>query len=164
MKLLIIAFFTLTFLKSFAQNAKEIVKLADQKMRGSTMQAEISIKTIRPTWSREMQCKIWMKGNQLSMIMITSPAKDKGIVFLKKKKEVWNWIPALERTIKLPPSMMSQSWMGTDFTNDDLVKESSIIEDYNKLVPMVVETPGLYDMLRRNRLIKCNKYQIICPG
>lgn len=130
MKLLIIAFFTLTFLKSFAQNAKEIVKLADQKMRGSTMQAEISIKTIRPTWSREMQCKIWMKGNQLSMIMITSPAKDKGIVFLKKKKEVWNWIPALERTIKLPPSMMSQSWMGTDFTNDDLVKESSIIEDY----------------------------------
>jgi outer membrane lipoprotein-sorting protein len=130
MKLLIIAFFTLTFLKSFAQNAKEIVKLADQKMRGSTMQAEISIKTIRPTWSREMQCKVWMKGNQLSMIMITSPAKDKGIVFLKKKKEVWNWIPALERTIKLPPSMMSQSWMGTDFTNDDLVKESSIIEDY----------------------------------
>jgi outer membrane lipoprotein-sorting protein len=131
MKLLIIVFLFFSFLKSFSPNAKEIVKLADQKMRGSTMQAEISIKTIRPTWNREMQCKIWMKGNQLSMILIKSPAKDKGIAFLKKKKEVWNWIPALERTIKLPPSMMSQSWMGTDFTNDDLVKESSVVEDYN---------------------------------
>jgi outer membrane lipoprotein-sorting protein len=64
------------------------------------------------------------------MILITAPAKDKGIAFLKRKKEVWNWVPTLERSIKLPPSMMSQSWMGTDFTNDDLVKESSVVEDY----------------------------------
>jgi outer membrane lipoprotein-sorting protein len=64
------------------------------------------------------------------MIQITAPAKDKGVAFLKRKKEVWNWVPTLERSIKLPPSMMSQSWMGTDFTNDDLVKESSIIVDY----------------------------------
>lgn len=115
----------------FAQTAKEIVQKADDKMRGNTMQAELTIKTIRPTWSREMQCKTWMKGNTLAMIQIISPAKDKGIAFLKRKKEVWNWMPALERTIKLPPSMMSQSWMGTDFTNDDLVKESSIVEDYD---------------------------------
>lgn len=100
-------------------------------MRGSTMEAEILIKTIRPTWSREMQCKIWEKGNDLALILILSPVRDKGISFLKRKKEVWNWLPTLERTIKLPPSMMSQSWMGTDFTNDDLVKESSIVEDYN---------------------------------
>lgn len=64
------------------------------------------------------------------MVLVLSPAKDKGISFLKKGKEVWNWMPALERSIKLPPSMMNQSWMGTDFTNDDLVKESSIVEDY----------------------------------
>ena len=114
-----------------AQTAKEIVQKADEKMRGATMQAEMIIKTIRPTWSREMQCKTWMKGNNLAMIFIVAPAKDKGIAFLKRKKEVWNWMPALERTIKLPPSMMSQSWMGTDFTNDDLVKESSIVQDYN---------------------------------
>jgi len=117
-------------MNAFGQDAKEIVRQSDQKIRGSTLQAEISIKTIRPNWSREMQCKVWTKGNYLSVILITAPAKDKGIVFLKRKKEVWNWIPALERTIKLPPSMMSQSWMGTDFTNDDLVKESSIVEDY----------------------------------
>jgi hypothetical protein len=111
-------------------DARDIVKRADQKMRGSTMQAELLIKTIRPTWSREMQCKIWEKGNELALILIQAPVRDKGISFLKRKKEVWNWLPTLERTIKLPPSMMSQSWMGTDFTNDDLVKESSIVDDY----------------------------------
>jgi len=117
-----------------AQTAGEIVQKADEKMRGSTMQAEMIIKTIRPAWSREMQCKTWMKGNNLAMILIQSPAKDKGIAFLKRKKEVWNWMPALERTIKLPPSMMSQNWMGTDFTNDDLVKESSVVEDYTHTI------------------------------
>jgi outer membrane lipoprotein-sorting protein len=114
----------------FGQNALEIVRKADEKMRGSTMQAELTIKTIRPTWSREMQSKIWMKGNDEAIIIIQSPAKDKGIAFLRRKKEVWNWMPALERVIKLPPSMMNQNWMGTDFTNDDLVRESSIVDDY----------------------------------
>ena len=99
-------------------------------MRGNTSQAIITIKTIRPSWSRTMTVKTWMKGTDLAMILIQSPAKDKGIVFLKRKKEVWNWMPVLEKTIKLPPSMMSQSWMGTDFTNDDLVKESSVVDDY----------------------------------
>lgn len=117
-----------------AQTAKEIVQKADEKMRGTTSQVELTIKTIRPTWTRSMDVKAWMKGSDFSMILIQSPAKDKGIVFLKRKKEVWNWMPALERTIKLPPSMMSQSWMGTDFTNDDLVKESSIINDYNHTI------------------------------
>ncbi len=69
------------------------------------------------------------------MVLLTAPAKDKGVAFLKRKKEVWNWYPTLERVIKLPPSMMNQSWMGTDFTNDDLVRESSIINDYtHKLI------------------------------
>lgn len=74
--------------------------------------------------------KAWTKGEDYSMILITSPAREKGTVFLKRIKEVWNWIPAIERNIKLPPSMMSQSWMGTDFTNDDLVKEASSVSDY----------------------------------
>lgn len=78
--------------------------------------------------------KSWTKGNKLAMILVTAPAKDKGTVFLKRDKEVWNWIPSIERSIKLPPSMMSQSWMGTDFTNDDLVKESSVIEDYTHTI------------------------------
>ena len=114
----------------FAQSATEVVKIADEKMRGKTSLGELTIITTRPTWSREMDVKTWIKGSAYSMILIQSPPRDKGIVFLKRKKEVWNWMPILERTIKLPPSMMANSWMGTDFTNDDLVKESSAVEDY----------------------------------
>lgn len=112
------------------QDATEIVKTADARMRGKTSQAQITIQTVRPGWTREMKVKTWMKGTDLAMILIQSPAKERGIVYLKRRKEVWNWLPSLEKIIKLPPSMMSQSWMGTDFTNDDLVKESSIVFDY----------------------------------
>ncbi|MFN8688410.1 MAG: outer membrane lipoprotein-sorting protein, partial [Cyclobacteriaceae bacterium] len=110
--------------------AEEIVRKTDENMRGNTLQAEMVIRTLRPTWTREMGVKTWMKGGDYAMILITAPAKEKGVAFLKRTKEVWNWVPTLERSIKLPPSMMSQSWMGTDFTNDDLVKESSVVKDY----------------------------------
>lgn len=112
-------------------SAKDIVEKADDNMHGETSKADISISIIRPTWSREMHMKAWSKGDDYSMILVTSPSKEKGTVFLKRIKEVWNWIPAIERTIKLPPSMMSQSWMGTDFTNDDLVREASTVLDYD---------------------------------
>lgn len=115
---------------AWSQSADEILQKADKKMRGSSSQAILIIKTVRPTWSRELTMKVWMKGKDLALLNVQAPAKEKGIIFLKRKKEVWNWIPTLERTIKLPPSMMSNSWMGTDFTNDDLVRESSITEDY----------------------------------
>lgn len=114
-----------------AQDATEIIRKADEKARGKTSIASITIQIIRPNWTREMKVKGWTKSNDLSIILVTEPVKDKGVVYLKRKKEVWNWIPSIERNIKLPPSMMSQSWMGTDFTNDDLVKEASIVEDYN---------------------------------
>jgi len=117
-------------LPGVCQSAKDLVKKAEENGRGHSSYAEIKIQTVRPKWSREMQLKAWSKGNHLSMILVTAPSKEKGIAFLKKGKEIWNWIPSLERNVKLPPSMMSQSWMGTDFTNDDLVKESSILEDY----------------------------------
>jgi outer membrane lipoprotein-sorting protein len=107
------------------------MRKADEKMRGNSSKAELTFKTIRSTWTREMTVKTWSKGKDLAMIMVTLPAKEKGIVFLKRKKEVWNWIPVLERVIKLPPSMMANSWMGTDFSNDDLVKESSVVDDYS---------------------------------
>lgn len=130
MRQLLFFLFCLYTCVGFSQSALEIVKKMDQKMRGNTSQAEMIIKTVRPTWSREMQVKTWMKGTSYAMILVQAPIKEKGIVFLKRKKEVWNWMPTLERTIKLPPSMMANSWMGTDFTNDDLVKESSVVEDY----------------------------------
>ncbi len=127
----IMLLFSLAILQpSLAQDAKEIMVKMNNKLRGNTSKSEMSLKIIRPSWTREMKMKSWAKANSYAMVLITYPAKEKGIVFLKRNKEIWNWIPSIERNIKLPPSMMMQSWMGTDFTNDDLVNESSIINDY----------------------------------
>ncbi|HEY8782458.1 MAG TPA: outer membrane lipoprotein-sorting protein [Mucilaginibacter sp.] len=113
-----------------AQTAKEIVTKAEDNIRGLTSITEMTIQIKRPAWTRTMSMKGWTKGEQYSMIVVTAPAKDAGTVFLKRVKEIWNWLPNIERVVKLPPSMMAQSWMGTDFTNDDLVKASSRIDDY----------------------------------
>lgn len=130
---LMIVFFTFSiFINVGAQilTAKEIVKKADDKSRGLTSQGEMVMIIVRPTWTRSVTLKSWQKGTNYSMILINAPAKDKGQVFLKIKTDMWNWVPSIEKMIKIPPSMMMQSWMGSDFTNDDLVKESSVITDY----------------------------------
>lgn len=111
-------------------SATEILRRADENQRGKTSESEMVIRTVRPGWSREMILHAWLKGDDLALLRILSPARDRGVVYLKRKKEVWNWIPVLERVIKLPPSMMSQGWMGTDFTHDDLVHESSVVKEY----------------------------------
>lgn len=116
---------------------KEIVAKADAKLKGKTSQAEIKMSIVRPKWTRELQLKSWSKGDDLALILITAPARDKGAAFLKRGKEIWNWQPSIDRSIKLPPSMMSQSWMGSDFTNDDLVQQSSVVDDFtHKLLGM----------------------------
>jgi outer membrane lipoprotein-sorting protein len=86
---------------------------------------------VRPDWKREITMKGWSLGRDYSLILITAPARDKGQAFLKRDNEMWNWQPSIDRVVKLPPSMMMQSWMGSDFKNDDLVKESSIVRDYD---------------------------------
>ncbi len=114
-----------------AQNADEIVKKADDKMRGEkSSYSEMTMKIIRPDWERTLSFKSWTKGTDLSMALITAPAKEKGQTFLKRGNEMWNWIPDINRMIKLPPSMLSQGWMGSDYTNDDLLNQSSIVNDY----------------------------------
>jgi outer membrane lipoprotein-sorting protein len=116
------------------EDAKEIVRISDARVRGSTMKGQMTIKIVRPDYTRSMSMNIWTKGAHYALILVTDPAKDKGTSYLKRVKEVWDWVPTLERTIKLPPSMMSQSWMGTDFTNDDLVKETSVVDDYDQTI------------------------------
>lgn len=111
--------------------AKEIIQKADDKNRGLSSQGEMTMTIIRPDWTRSVSMKTWSKGKEYSLVLITDPAKDKGQVFLKLKNDMWNWIPAIDKLIKIPPSMMLQSWMGSDFTNDDLVRESSIVIDYS---------------------------------
>jgi len=111
-------------------SATEIVRRMDEKLRGETSRGEMKMTIVRPTWEREVQMKTWSRGDEYSLILITAPARDRGAAFLKRDKEIWNWQPSIDRTIKLPPSMMMQSWMGSDFTNDDLVQQSSIVKDY----------------------------------
>lgn len=119
-------------LPSFTQSltATDVIRKAEDKVRGSSNRAEIKMTVVRPTWSREMTMKSWAKGEDLALILVIAPARDRGIAYLKRGKELWNWQPSIDRIIKLPPSMMLQSWMGSDFTNDDLVKESSSVNDY----------------------------------
>lgn len=113
-----------------AQDATEIVRQANDRMQGESNQSEMVMQIVRPTWTREIAMKSWARGTEYSLVLVTAPARDQGSAFLKRKKELWNWQPTIDRVIKMPPSMMMQSWMGSDFTNDDLVKESSVVEDY----------------------------------
>ena len=113
-----------------AQDATEIVQKADKKMRGESSRAEITMEIIRPAWQRTLSLKAWSKGTDYSLIVVTAPARDEGTAYLKRGNEIWNWLPDINRTVKMPPSMMSQSWMGSDFSNNDLVEESSIVTDY----------------------------------
>lgn len=122
-------------LGGFAQDAIDIIRKAEEKMRGKeSAYTEMTIETIRPKWTRSMSLKSWGKGDHYSLMVLTAPAKDAGTAFLKRGKEVWNWMPSIERSIKMPPSMMSQSWMGTDMSNDDLVRESSSVRDYTHAI------------------------------
>ena len=130
MKNIITAFILMLAFQSFGQTAKELIQKADDKMQGNSNKSEMRMTIVRPDWKREVTMKGWALGREYSLILITAPARDKGSAFLKRDKEMWNWQPSIDRVIKLPPSMMLQSWMGSDFTNDDLVKESSMVNDY----------------------------------
>ena len=133
-KLLLIFLFFLTF-NICAQDADQILKNSEEKIQGiKSSYQEMMIKIVRPKWSKEMTMKGWSIGEDYFASVVLSPAKEKGTVFLKRENEVWNYIPSIERTIKLPPSMMMQNWMGTDFTNDDLVQRSSITDDYTNTI------------------------------
>jgi outer membrane lipoprotein-sorting protein len=113
------------------ETAYNIVKKADEKMRGEKSSVStLTMEIIRPTWTRSVSFKSWTLGADYSLVFITAPAKEKGQSFLKRKNEMWNWNPAINRVIKLPPSMLAQGWMGSDFTNDDLLNQSSIVVDY----------------------------------
>lgn len=120
----------LSFQLAQAQSAKEIVDKSNQNMQGDTNESVMIMQIVRPEWTREISMKSWAKGSDYSLVLITAPARDQGAAFLKRKQELWNWQPTINRVIKMPPSMMMQSWMGSDFTNDDLVKQSSIADDY----------------------------------
>jgi outer membrane lipoprotein-sorting protein len=122
---------------AMAQDPVAILKKSEEIRRGTeSAQAEMTMTIVRPSWKRSMSLKAWNKGDEHALILVTAPARDKGMSTLKIDDEVWNYMPTIGRTVKLSRSMMSQSWMGSDFTNNDLVQEISIINDYDhKMLP-----------------------------
>lgn len=135
MKPLIITFgfLVVTFSSVFSQalSAADIIRKADEKFKGEmTGYSVMSMTIVRPTWERTVGFRSWSKEDDFALTLITEPAREKGQTFLKRKNEMWSWNPAINRLIKLPPSMMSQGWMGSDYTNDDILRESSVVDDY----------------------------------
>jgi outer membrane lipoprotein-sorting protein len=112
------------------QDAKDIVEKSYNKMRGKNSYSQMEMKIVRPSWERTISFKTWTKGTEYSLALITEPAREEGKTYLKRGNDMWSWSPSINRMTKLPPSMMSQGWMGSDYTNDDLINEASIVEDY----------------------------------
>lgn len=127
----------------YGQNAADIIEGMEERMRGDSNYAEMTMTIERPRFTRDVSMRSWAIGNDFSLIVITAPARDQGTAFLKRHNEIWNYVPNIDRTIKMPPSMMSQSWMGSDFTNDDLVRESSTVDDYeHRIIETNAEIEG----------------------
>ncbi len=121
----------------FAQSgsAKEIVRRADDKFSGErTGYSVMSMTVVRPAWQRTIEFKSWTLESEYALTLITAPAREKGQSFLKRGTGMWSWNPTISRLIKLPPSMMSQGWMGSDYTNDDILRESSVVDDYEHIL------------------------------
>lgn len=114
--------------------ARELVDEANKLLRGQSSHSKISMRITTPKWKRTLEIEAWNYGREKSLMRIHSPAKERGNVTLKIGKELWNWLPSVERVIKIPPSMMHASWMGSDFTYEDVVKADSIVKDYDHKV------------------------------
>ena len=114
-----------------SENAELIVEKAFDYWRGMSSVSMFSMEISRPDFQREMVMKGWTKGRDKALFFVEAPPKDYGNGSLKKGREMWSYNPKINRVIKIPPSMMSQSWMGSDFSNDDLAKSDGILEDYH---------------------------------
>lgn len=122
-----------------AGEAHEIIKKVDENFRGKNIYMQLNMKVVSMGHERVMKMQSYSQGTKKSFVKIIYPPKDEGITFLSLDREMWQYVPKIERIIKIPPSMMLQKWMGSDITNDDMVKQSSIVEDYE---PKIIKREG----------------------
>lgn len=120
----------------------EIIDGVDRLMRGESSAGRMRMEIDTENWSRSIEMSVWSLGTEYSLIRVDSPPREAGTATLKVENEVWNYLPRADRTIKIPPSMMLGSWMGSHVTNDDLVKESRIIEDYDIVISFEGDRDG----------------------
>lgn len=112
-------------------SAREIIDRVDRLLRGESSRGVATMEVVTEHWERSLTLEVWSLGTEYSLVKVTSPAKEAGTATLKAQDDIWNYLPKVDRTIKIPASMMMGSWMGSHFTNDDLVKESRLVEDYD---------------------------------
>ena len=125
------------------RDAKSLIDKMEALYRGESSKATMTMKVETPQYSRTMQMESSSVGQQDAFIRILSPKKDRGISTLKLDQEMWNFFPKINKVIKVPPSMMMGSWMGSDFTNDDLVKQTTLTQEYDL---QLTETPTEYNI------------------
>ena len=128
--LLILSFCVLAPAQEPTPDVETIIKQLDQLYRSETSHAEMEMHIVTPHWERTLAMTVWSKGMDKTFIRITAPKKEQGVATLRIGNEMWNYLPKTNKVMKIPPSMMMGSWMGSDFTNDDLVRESSMLDDY----------------------------------
>ncbi len=116
---------------AIAQETTEIVRRAYFKMQGVSQYSQMTMQIMRPRWTRTIQMKFASKGTDYALVLITAPAKEQGQAFLMIKNQLWMYNPSVNSLVKLGPSMMSQGWMGSDYSNDELLNEGAIIKDYD---------------------------------
>jgi outer membrane lipoprotein-sorting protein len=114
-----------------AGEADLIIQKVEENARGKDAYMKMRMEITSRRHERSITMESWAVGKKKSFTKILEPSRDRGITFLNLDKQMWQYVPKVERIIKIPPSMMLQSWMGSDFTNDDLVKQSSIVDDYS---------------------------------
>ena len=114
-----------------AERAKALIDDMEALYRGDISKALITMQVVTPQYQRSMEMESLNQGRDNAFIRILSPKKDRGIATLKLDQEMWNYFPKINKVIKVPPSMMMGSWMGSDFTNDDLVKQTTLTEEYD---------------------------------
>ena len=138
--------FISTFDAAFAEqpDVKIIIDTIDKLYRSKTSRGQIDMTIITPDWERTFSIEAYTDGMDKTFIHIISPKKDQGIATLRVKDEMWNFFPKIGKVMKIPPSMMTGAWMGSDFTNDDLVKESTLLRDYNFRLMDKEGEAGLY--------------------
>jgi len=118
------------FIKDGKLDLDAVIEYVEDMYRSKSSISQMTLIVTKPRQTREVAMKVWTRGKEKALIVIESPAREKGTATLKVKKNMWNYLPRIKRTIRIPPSMMLASWMGSDFTNDDLVREASYREDY----------------------------------
>ena len=128
--LLLLVYSLLAEVPSAEISSQQILDKIDKMWRGKSSIGTYQMKIKTAHWERNLRIKSWTKGLDYTLIRIEYPKKEKGVATLKVKNNLWNYLPKINRVIKVPSSLMMGSWMGSHFTNDDLVKESTLADDY----------------------------------